>query len=55
MCAMVVLSTAGGSDEQRTREGNDGRVSWEDKMEYLVMLVITLVVIAYMLNNRDKK
>ena len=27
MCAMVVLSTAGGSDEQRTREGNDGRVS----------------------------
>ena len=24
--AMVVISTAGGSDEQRTREGNDGRV-----------------------------
>ena len=23
---MVVLSTAGGSDEQSTREGNDGRV-----------------------------
>ena len=23
---MVVITTAGGSDEQRTREGNDGRV-----------------------------
>ena len=23
---MVVLSTAGGNDEQSTREGNDGRV-----------------------------
>ena len=43
------------NDENYAREGNDGRVSWEDKMEYLVMLVITLVVIAYMLNNRDKK
>ena len=25
---MVVCSTAGGNDEQRAREGNDGRVSW---------------------------
>ena len=26
-CPMVVLSTAGGNDEQSAREGNDGRVS----------------------------
>ena len=52
---MVELSTAGGSDEQNAREGNDGRVSQEDKMEYLVVLVITLVVIAYILDDNDKK
>lgn len=49
------ISTAGGNDEQSAREGNDGRVSWEDKMEYLVVLVITLVVIAYILDDHDKK
>ena len=27
ICPMVVLSTAGGNDEQSAREGNDGRVS----------------------------
>ena len=27
ICAMVVISTAGGNDEQSAREGNDGRVS----------------------------
>ena len=52
---MVVITTAGGSDEHHAREGNDGRVDQEDKMEYLVMLVITLVVITYMLNDRDNK
>ena len=35
ICAMVVLSTAGGSDEQRTREGNDGRVDWRTRWNIL--------------------
>ena len=52
---MVVITTAGGNDEQSAREGNDGRVKKEDKMEYLVVLVITLVVIAYILNDCDNK
>ena len=41
------------NDENHTREGNDGRVSQGDKMEYLVVLVIILVVIAYILNDQD--
>ena len=42
---MVVLSTVG---------GNDGRVSKEGKMEYLVVLAIILVVIAYILGDKEK-
>ena len=52
---MVVLSTAGGHDEQRAREGNDGRVKKEGKVEYLVVLVIALVAIAYILGDHNKK
>ena len=52
---MVVITTAGGNDEQSTREGNDGRVSKEGKMEYLVVLAIILVIVAYILDDRDKK
>ena len=52
---MVVLSTAGGYDEQNAREGNDGRVKKEDRMEYLVVLVIALVAIAYILGDHNKK
>ena len=51
---MVVLSTAGGSDEQNTREGNDGRVDFGGKMEYLVILAVILVIIAYILDDNDK-
>ena len=35
ICAMVVISTAGGSDEKRTREGNDGRVDWRTRWNIL--------------------
>ena len=35
ICAMVVMSTAGGNDEQSAREGNDGRVSQEARWNIL--------------------
>ena len=35
ICAMVVISTAGGSDEKQTREGNDGRVDWRTRWNIL--------------------
>ena len=52
---MVVCSTAGGNDEQRAREGNDGRVDKGGKMEYLVLLVIILVIVAFILDDCRKK
>jgi hypothetical protein len=52
---MVVITTAGGNDEQSTREGNDGRVERLNRMEYLVVFAIILIVIAYILNDCDNK
>ncbi len=49
------MSTAGGSDEQNAREGNDGRVIEGDKMEYLVMFVIAIIVIAYIFKANHKR
>ena len=44
-------STAGGNNEQKHEKENDERALKGGKMEYLVMLVIALVVIAYILND----
>ena len=50
---MVVCATAGGNNEQITRQRNNERVDWKGKMEYLVVLALILVIIARILGDKE--
>jgi hypothetical protein len=48
-------TTAGGNDEQKSRQRKRWTCRLGGKMEYLVLLVIILVLITNMLNDNDNK
>ena len=52
---MLVITTAGGNNEQKSRQSKRWTCRLGGKMKYLVLLVIILVLITNMLNEYDNK